>query len=245
MCFIVLSVCRAKVLVYLNRLIIPRYIVVMFAVWGFARLSRDFSFQKKKLLDVGCATGILLSVAQKFGMNVMGVDISKSAVRYVRKLGFPVVNGTVSSVVKRVKLDRFDVITACQIIEHEYDPIEMCRTVRTMLTNSGIFVLSTPNFDTVWRKLMGKSWIGFTHPEHLFFFTPATIVRLLKKSGFRQVTVEPDLKRRYTLGYAISRLGDYVPSCSSITKPLSEYVSRVKIPMPVNPWGDMLVIARP
>ena len=92
---------------------------------------------------------------------------------------------------------------------------------------------------------MGKFWIGFSHPEHLYFFTPVTMVRLLKKAGFREVTVELDLKRSYTLGYAVKRLGDYIPFLSPFTRIVSRALSNVIIPIPFNPWGDMLVIARP
>lgn len=211
----------------------------------FSHFSSLGSWKGKKLLDIGCATGILLSVAKTLGMDVMGVDASASAVRYTRKQGFPAMNGSINTVAKRMKLNRFDVITACQIIEHEYDPIEMVKTVRSILNNMGIFILSTPNFDTPWRKIMGKFWIGYSHPEHLFFFTPQTISHLLKKSGFRDVSVEPDLKRQYTLGYAVTRLGDYIPFLSPLTKVISRVLTNVTIPVPVNPWGDMLVIARP
>lgn len=211
----------------------------------FNRLSTDVSLSGKKLLDIGCATGILLSVGKARGMEVLGVDISKSAVRFVKREGLPAVNGTVETVAKRMKLDRFDIVTALEIIEHEYDPIDMVKTVRTILKNSGILVITTPNFDSPWVKLMGTHWVGFSHPEHLSFFTPETLTRVLKLAGFRKITVEPDIKRSYSLGYAILRLGDYIPVLSPVTRFLSPYVSKISLPLPVNPWGDMLVIAKP
>ena len=39
----------------------------------------------KKMLDVGCAIGLLVDEANNYGMEAEGIDISKSAVLYGRK----------------------------------------------------------------------------------------------------------------------------------------------------------------
>src|SRR5687767_8726319 len=53
--------------------------------------------QRVKLLDIGCAMGVLLEEAQEQGMETIGVDISQGAVSYCKGRGLTVLSGTIQS----------------------------------------------------------------------------------------------------------------------------------------------------
>ncbi len=188
------------------------------------------------LLDIGCAMGVLLEEAQKQGMKVTGVDISKDAVAYCRKKGLDVS----TSWPKR----RFDVITAFQIIEHERDPLGFMRRVHNLLKEGGLVVLATPDAGGMWRKFMGKRWVGFTHPEHVVLLNAQSMRVLLERAGFRDIEIRRDSPRPFPLSFAFIRAADYFPSLSWILKPMGIFFDQFDVKNPINPWDDMIVFAR-
>jgi 2-polyprenyl-3-methyl-5-hydroxy-6-metoxy-1,4-benzoquinol methylase len=199
--------------------------------------------QHIQLLDVGCATGILLSEASNRGIDATGVDISHDAVAYCRKQGLKVIEGTVMEVVSnKLWQKQFDIVTACQVIEHERDPLLFFQTIRRVLVPGGMVIVTTPNHDAIWRKIMETKWIGYQHPEHLFFFTPHTLIAILNRAELQVSVVRSDFSRPYSVGYAFRRLGDYIPGFRWIFQPFERLMKDVQISVPFNPWGDMLLI---
>jgi len=201
--------------------------------------------KRLRILDIGSATGILLSEAGRRGIEAVGVDVSHDAVAYCRTHGLTAFEGTAKGVARRNKWrHRFDVVTACQVIEHEQDPLAFFETIRHVLTPGGIVIVTTPNYDTPWRKVMGTRWIGYQHPEHLFFFTPGTLSLFLTKAKLNVSLVRPDFPRPYLLGYAFRRLREYIPGMEWGFGPFERLLKDVQISVPVNPWGDMLLVAK-
>jgi len=208
-------------------------------------LETIFPLTQKKMLDVGCATGLLVDEANRRGMRAVGIDISKSAVSHGKKQHVPLFNETSISWMKKKKYrNEYNVITALSVIEHEADPVRMMQALYTMAAPGGIVVISTPNFNTVYRALMGKHWIGYAHPEHLWFFTPKTITTLFRDAGFVDIVLRRDFQRSYSVSYAFRRLGDYLPALRRVCSCIAAWTGTLQIPMLFNPWGDMLVTAR-
>jgi len=197
-----------------------------------------------KLLDIGCAIGALVVVAKEQGIDARGIDIAKTAVSYARKLHVPVSQATCESWFRKRYEDYYDVVTALEVIEHDENPLRMMKTIYKMLHAGGILALTTPNFNTVYRILMGNNWIGFRHTEHLWFFTPQTIRQVLQQAGFSDIQVRKDFYRPYSVSYMFRRLGDYIPLLRCMTNMCASLTKRLTIALPFNPWGDMLITAK-
>jgi SAM-dependent methyltransferase len=198
-----------------------------------------------RVLDVGSATGVFLSLLKKKGIRATGVDVSRDAVSYCRNRGLEAYEGTLFEIAKEKKWKGvFDAVFACQVIEHENDPFTFLKTMKRIIKPNGIVVITTPNHDTVWRRIMGKRWIGYQHPEHLFFFTPETLINLMHAVGLTVSLVRPDFSRPYNVGYAFRRLGDYIPKLYWFFRPFERLFQNVQISVPFNPWGDFLAIGR-
>jgi hypothetical protein len=58
------------------------------------------------------------------------------------------------------------------------------------------------------RKTMGKYWFHFKPLEHIYFFAPSTISKLLKLTGFEVIKIKKSGKV-VTLQYLINRLKFY------------------------------------
>jgi 2-polyprenyl-3-methyl-5-hydroxy-6-metoxy-1,4-benzoquinol methylase len=195
------------------------------------------------LLDIGCATGILLEEVQQAGFQAIGIDISKDIVTHCRKKGLKVFAGTIQSV-RALRPSSFDVITAFQIIEHERNPKSMVKRIYSLLKKGGLVVLATPNYGGIWRKIMGKHWVGFSHPEHVALFTPESMTRLLKDAGFGDIHAKRDSPRPFPLSFAFTRAADYFPKLAWIFKPIGRLFEYFKFINPINPWDDMIVFAK-
>ena len=195
------------------------------------------------LLDVGCAIGVMLEEAQKVGFKAYGIDISKDAVKYCQKHGLQVISGALSSN-RALTQRRFDVITAFEVIEHEYDPLDMVKRIYKLLKLGGIALITTPNHDSFWRSLMGKWWFGYQHPEHFVFFEPASMKHMCKRAGFSHVEVMKDDSRPFPLSFAITRTADYFPVLKPILVPLGKLVDVAGLKNPINPFSDMMVVLK-
>lgn len=148
-----------------------------------------------KLLDVGCAVGVFLSMARDRGWDVMGVDVSPFAVSYAReKLGLDAVAGELEDVELPDK--HFDVITLWDVIEHFPDPIATLREVRRILKDDGILFVNTPNEESL-LKVLTRFFYRATagtvtypvrkmyHQWHLSYFTARSLRTVLEQSGFQ------------------------------------------------------------
>ncbi len=138
--------------------------------------------RKKALLDIGCATGALLSAFAETGWSATGVETGASMAAYARSaFGLDVRTGTV----ERVELPRgsFDAIVATHLIEHLNDPMVFLRTVRSLLRDDGRLFLITPNADGFQARIMRSRWRSAIR-DHLFLFSKRTLSLALASAGF-------------------------------------------------------------
>ncbi|RMF84222.1 MAG: class I SAM-dependent methyltransferase [Nitrospinota bacterium] len=153
-----------------------------------------------RLLDVGCALGIFLSIARERGWEVYGVDISPYAASYAQKvLGLDVVAGEIEDA--QFPSRWFDVVTLWDVIEHLPDPSRSLQEIHRTLKDDGLLLVNTPNEAGLLRLLAGLIFrlsggkISYPvrklyHQFHLYYFTPQTLQTLLEKNGFRLLRLE-------------------------------------------------------
>mgnify|MGYP003394476485 FL=1 len=138
---------------------------------------------KGNLLEVGCATGLALKVAQKKGWNVFGVEVNAKAAL--------VANEVLKADVVRVgNLNdgmfpdkHFTLITLFDVIEHIPHPVEFLSLLHKKMAPGGSILFVTPNVDTLSFKILKEKWPHFVQ-EHLLLYSPKSMDRLLKETGF-------------------------------------------------------------
>lgn len=135
-----------------------------------------------RLLDVGCAAGFFLEASRPF-FQVTGVELSPFASEYARReLGLDVRTGDIADV--ELEAGQFDVVTLWNTIEHVGDPVSVIAHVRRAIADGGLLVLTTGDVRGPLARRDLDRWDLMTPPEHLFFFDPSTITRLLAGAGF-------------------------------------------------------------
>jgi 2-polyprenyl-3-methyl-5-hydroxy-6-metoxy-1,4-benzoquinol methylase len=150
-----------------------------------------------KLLDLGCAMGVFLAMAEKKGLEVTGVDISEYAVTQARKrCSGEVLAGELADL--HFPDASFDVITLWDVVEHFAHPMEMIREAHRILKDDGVILMDTPNEEALIRKvayriyqLLGKR-IAYPakklyHLYHLFYYSEKTLTSMLDKCGFETI----------------------------------------------------------
>lgn len=209
----------------------------------FDKRMREIEKIKKNgmLLDVGCATGFFMKAAQKRGWKVVGNEISQFAAQYAQKhYKFKVY--TDDFIKAPIKHRSFDLITMWDVIEHFYDPIQAVKKANSLLNDKGILVLSTPDVDSFPAKIMRSRWVGYKlSDEHLTYFSPKTLSRLLEKAGFK-VIKKTHTGKHVSLPMLADRASIYSPLIGSLIK-MAEKVSPPNYFLYINPFDIMCIYA--
>jgi 2-polyprenyl-3-methyl-5-hydroxy-6-metoxy-1,4-benzoquinol methylase len=176
----------------------------------------------RRLLDVGCATGFFLEAAAAEGFVVHGVEFSNVAISLAREdIRANIICGDVKSLVKQ-GIDKFDVVTAFDIIEHVQDPVQFLEDIRKILVPGGLVALSTPDTGHFLRYLMGSKWPMLQPMQHTVLFSRRSIAALFERCGFVEVKLETAHKY-LTLDY----LGDQLAASNPTVHRLYRYLRRL------------------
>ena len=140
------------------------------------------------LLDIGCGKGFFLEYMTKF-YSTMGTDVSKYGVSESKKILGEVPLCVADATSLCFKHEIFDIVTAFDIIEHIGDPKQMFDECHRVLKLNGLLVLTTPNTNSIGRKLKQDEWFGYRDPTHVSLLSPSEWTVLLEVSGFQVVDI--------------------------------------------------------
>jgi len=141
-----------------------------------------------RILDIGCATGILLSGMQKKGWDCFGVEPDKNAAIYAEKrFGFSIINGYLEDT--NFPDNYFDVVTIMDVLEHVQDPKTFIKEIRRILKTDGFLIATLPNSSAWERYIFGPYWIGWDVPRHYRTFNNENIKIFLSRLGFSNINV--------------------------------------------------------
>jgi 2-polyprenyl-3-methyl-5-hydroxy-6-metoxy-1,4-benzoquinol methylase len=186
--------------------------------------------QHGRLLEIGCSTGEVLLAAQS-AFTVTGVEADAQTSAVARARGLACHTGTLSDA--QFAATSFDVIALYHVIEHLPSPQAAVAECARLLAPGGWLVLEAPNIQTIWFRWLGARWRQFI-PDHLFFFTPATLQRLCEQNGFA-VRECGSVGKAMSVRLFISRLSRYSPrlarglSAASRALRLDERTVRLKL----------------
>ncbi len=140
-------------------------------------------------LDVGCGIGSVLRAAKPYATSLAGVDRSEQFLASARAaLPDAKFFNTDVADLRSFEDESVDAATFCDVIEHLENPISALREIRRVLRSGGRFLITTPNSDSVFRRLLGRRWFGLSDATHLVFYTPFSLATLLARTGFAVTT---------------------------------------------------------
>ncbi len=136
-----------------------------------------------RLLDVGCATGEFLVAAQAHNWDVYGVESSPMAAEIARRsTGGHIHAGTLDTA--DFPEGWFDAIAMLDVIEHLQSPRSYIEQSARLVRPGGLLTITTPNIHSLAFRLLGGEWTPIGPNDHLYYFAPRTMARLLNECGF-------------------------------------------------------------
>ena len=147
----------------------------------FLKLAADLGLAPGQAYEIGCASGAMLHHFRKHGWQVAGCDPSPSAVSQASAIfGISADLGDEAGVLPR--LHGLDLIMACHVLEHLYDPRAALARMHAALADNGHLLLEVPC--ATLPEQLPPGWFTF---EHLHYYQPAVLQRLLFDVGFNTV----------------------------------------------------------
>ena len=187
-----------------------------------------------KLLDLGCAMGFLLEAAETAGFQGWGLDLNPEAVGIAKqRFGDRVAQGVLDESAFPGVV--FDAVTLIDVLEHVPDPTALLAQVRGRLAPGGVLAALLPNAASLTRRLLGRRWPHYT-PEHLFFWTPASLARQLRATGFEVREIRTGIRKTYTAEYLIA----YAAVTGAWLPPGLRWLGARQLRVPT---GEMLALA--
>ncbi len=174
-----------------------------------------------KVLDFGCATGVMLDEFKKRGADVTGIELSKWSCKYAKdKFDLTVFNENIFDV--ELAASSFDIITTSHVIEHVTDPVAVIKRLGQLLKPGGLLFIAVPNVDSLGRSIFGKSWYYYLPDEHLFLFNEKSMHQAVSLAGLNFICVKNYLWRKRSSAQAILFL--LIATSRFILKKIFSYV---------------------
>jgi SAM-dependent methyltransferase len=141
------------------------------------------------LLDIGSHCGFFLRRARERGWRATGVEPSPVSACLAREqFGLDVQTGSLEEA--RFPNSSFDAISLVDVLEHVGKPRPLLAEVVRLLRSGGIIIVKVPNV----RYVLGKYYLlgripgafedAFDAREHLVYYSPQTLSRMLRSAGF-------------------------------------------------------------
>lgn len=134
------------------------------------------------ILDVGCADGgHLLGLSERF--NPCGIEVSKGLAETGRAAlearGGEMINLDALGGLRKFPDNHFSAVIMRSFLEHDVNPLPILKECQRTLVKGGIVVIKVPNYGSLNSKLRGRKWCGLRFPDHVNYFTPKTLSRMV------------------------------------------------------------------
>jgi 2-polyprenyl-3-methyl-5-hydroxy-6-metoxy-1,4-benzoquinol methylase len=195
-------------------------------------------------LDVGASDGTFVATAREAGVDAEGIELASAAVEHARARGRPVACACIEDHVAAGASERYDTVTAFDVLEHVLDPKRFVQSARRLLRAGGTLALTVPNQRALSRRMMGRHWYFYIPDGHLFYFNAANLQALLTREGF-QVCRTTTTWKAITYRYTLSQLQVLNPVLDTALRPFVAIMPRgwSDAPIPL-PLGELLMVAR-
>tara|TARA_R110002110_G_scaffold91000_1_gene236549 strand:- start:727 stop:1641 length:915 start_codon:yes stop_codon:yes gene_type:complete len=143
--------------------------------------------QPGRVVDLGCGAGDQLRGLDDrfipYGIEI-SAELAAAGNACFGERGGQVICAPSLEGLLAVEDEFFSAATLRSYLEHESHPQEVLRELYRTLAPEGVAIVKVPNFGAVNRMIMGSKWCGFRYPDHLNYFTPASLRKMAEKCGY-------------------------------------------------------------
>jgi 2-polyprenyl-6-hydroxyphenyl methylase/3-demethylubiquinone-9 3-methyltransferase len=169
-------------------------------------LKKHLSIKNAKALDIGCGGGLFLSLLQREGAQVTGIELSDSRAYYATaKHGLEVNKHPIESDFwQKSYKNYFDAVTLWDVIEHVNYPLQTLECAANVLKKGGLLLIDTPCRDSFYHQVgeityrlsSGRfpTFLNAMYSSHLFghkqIFSTAEMKDIFTSSGLEVVELQ-------------------------------------------------------
>lgn len=172
------------------------------------------------LLELGSFHGGFVGLSKLAGYQARGLDLSPALCKKAAAMfEVEILEGALDR--QSIPRDSLDVIALFDVLEHVQDPLNLFKQCRKLLRPDGLLVIQTPCY------VEGRTYAAMREskdpflplfiPEHLYLFSKTAVTRLLKETGFPEISFEPAMFDQYDMFPLAS-----AQTLKTIDKPIQE-----------------------
>lgn len=189
-------------------------------------------------IDIGAGSGAFALTLKDENVfsDIIALDISDKCVEQCIKNGLNARKGTINDIPDQYA----DLITINDLIEHIANPCNLLEGCYKAMKQGGLLEIATPNGEGFDFKILKDKTSNITPPEHLNYFNPKSIEKLLRKAGFTEVHVETpgvldveiilhEIKKGYNLGEKNEYLSYIMNHGQAVRKSFQDFLIKNKL----------------
>lgn len=171
-------------------------------------------FKINSVLDIGCGNGEYLDAAKSQKLKTFFSEFDDKELISKLKKKHSFVDGGMYPFSKK----KFDLVTLTELIEHTITPNEIIKNIYNLQNKGGLIYITTPNYNSLEKKLLRNNSATFLYPEHLSYFTSKTLDKLLTQNNYKKVYNYSDnislfiilnsIKAKFFLKYNVDKISD-------------------------------------
>lgn len=165
---------------------------------------------RRRLLDVGCGEGYTLAFFREQGWSVKGFDFSSAGVESKNPGCIDaLVMGDIFTLLKAEisASEPYDVVWLQNVLEHVLDPLDLLKSLRTLVSPGGLAVVTVPNDCSITQRaalthqhIDSAFWV--LAPDHLTYFDHDSLASTANETGWELVEMLGDFPVDWFLFHA-------------------------------------------
>lgn len=161
------------------------------------RMLMTYRLPPAKVLELGCAHGGSVALMNWAGFDATGLELSPWVVNLAKKtFEIPMVLGPLEDV--GLEPGTFDAIVLYDVLEHLPDPLATMRVAASLLTEDGILIVQTPNYeeDRGYAEMLDRQdrFLEMMVPiGHVHLFSHRAVSQFFQQLGFGCLAFEKQL----------------------------------------------------
>jgi SAM-dependent methyltransferase len=140
------------------------------------------------VVDLGCGSGTQLAGLDPgyvpFGVEI-SAELARAADTLFRARGGRAVNQPALLGLATFPDGFFAAAILRSYLEHELAPRAVLEALHRTLAPGGVALVKLPNYGSLNRLVTGRKWCGFRYPDHVNYFTPASLRAMAERCGYR------------------------------------------------------------